>query len=109
MEKIALYAYGASVEESNFYFRLLCRYTNEILQLNLTEVTLFIDTGNITTAKDRLMNRLEDFKTIITPAYWHFNTYYELYKDYYEKRFLYNDIEVICLKEEKEYKLINDI
>lgn len=105
MEKIALYAYGASTEESNYYFRLLSRYTNEVLQLDLIEVTLFIDTGNKTTAKDRLMSRLKDFDTIITPAYWHFNTYYELYKDYYEKRFLHNVINVICLNEEKEYKI----
>lgn len=108
MKRFALYAYGASAEESKNYFRLLCKYTNEVLQLDLTEVIFFIDTGNITTAKDSLMNRLEDFKTIVTPAYWHFNTYFELYNDYYEKRFLQNGINVICLNEEKEYKMFID-
>jgi hypothetical protein len=101
-KKFALYAYGSNKELSDYYFMELFWYVHDKLETDLSEASIFVDTGNFTPQKEELMNRLDEFKAIITPAYWHFNNSYDLYKDYYEKKFINNGIYVICLNEEDD-------
>jgi hypothetical protein len=104
MKEYAFYARGDNQEIADYHFMRLFFYLHDELQLDMHSATIFVDIGDTGKQKNELMKRLDEFKAIITPAYWHFMPDYEMYHDFYEKQFFEHGLYVICLDEEEEYQ-----
>lgn len=103
MRHYAFYSYGKNQEFSDYYFLQLFFYATDELGLGLEECLFYTDTGYNAKEKEKLMENLHEIKCIVTPSYAHLNPVYEIYYDYYERKFLNEGIYVICLNEEGIY------
>ncbi len=102
-KEYAFYARGDNQEIADYHFMRLFWYLHDELELDMNSATIFIDVGDSSEQKWDLMKRLDEFKAIITPAYWHFNPHNIMYYECYERKFLEHGLYVIYLDEEEEY------